>query len=428
MHSTGLSDISDQDLVVAGGGAAGFFGAITFAEAVPGARVVILEKTSQVLGKVKISGGGRCNVTHACFEPKALVKFYPRGSKQLIGPFHHWSPTETMGWFEERGVPLKIEDDGRVFPQSDQSQSIVDCLMHAARNAGVEVRTSTALESVTPLDGGGFELVVSGRPMRCRRLLLTLGGTRNRFGSDLAEMLGHRTQVAAPSLFTFKITDDRLKGLPGLAVLEATVRVRCKEPKLDLETVGPVLITHWGLSGPGILKISAWGAREFQEMDYRFEVVVNWCGKVTGEQILSRFDDLRISSPRKSIVNDAQFGIPTRLWKRLVETALAGAELTWPHLPKAQARKLAQELGACRFQVDGKSMNKDEFVTCGGVHLGDVNFKTMESRVVPGLHFAGEILDIDGVTGGFNFQAAWTTSRIAGESMAESIQTERMAT
>ena len=327
-----------------------------------------------------------------------------------------------MGWFEGRGVPLKIEGDGRVFPQSDSSQSIIDCLMGAACTAGVEVRTSSALENVTPVEEGGFELRVSGERVRCRRLLLTLGGTRNRFGSDLAETLGHRTQVAAPSLFTFKITDARLKDLPGLSVSEATVRVQCKQPKLDLETMGPVLITHWGLSGPGILKISAWGAREFQELDYRFEVVVNWCGRVGEEQILKRFDELRISSPRKSIVNDAQFGMPMRLWKRLVETALGGAELTWPHVPKGLARKLAQELGACRFKVDGKSMNKDEFVTCGGVHLGDVNFKTMESRAAPGLHFAGEILDIDGVTGGFNFQAAWTTSRIAGEAMAESLQ------
>ncbi len=423
--------LTDYDLVVAGGGAAGFFGAITLAEAMPGARVLILEKSSQVLGKVKISGGGRCNVTHACFDPKALVKFYPRGSKQLIGPFHRWSPTETMNWFEGRGVPLKTEEDGRVFPQSDSSQSIIDCLMGAARDAGVQVRTSTALESAGRTQDGRFELGLSGgERVTCHRLLLTLGGTRNRFGADLAKSFGHRTHEAAPSLFTFKITDPRLK---DLSVPEATVRVRSKEPKLNLEAVGPVLITHWGLSGPGILKVSAWGAREFQHLDYRFEVTVNWCGRSTEEQILQRFDELRIRSPRKSIVNDAQFSMPGRLWKRLVETVLTeanpkAADLTWPHLPKALARKLAQELGACRFQVDGKSMNKDEFVTCGGVHLGDVNFKTLESRVAPGLHFAGEILDIDGVTGGFNFQAAWTTSRIAGEAMAEALQAGRLAT
>lgn len=434
MSQPAVPNSFDYDLIVAGGGAAGFFGAITFAEAMPGARVLILEKSSQVLGKVRISGGGRCNVTHACFDPKALVKFYPRGSKQLIGPFHHWSPTETMAWFEGRGVSLKIEEDGRVFPQSDRSQSIIDCLMGGVRDAGVMVRTSTALEEVRCLGEAGFELGLSGgETVRCQKLLLTLGGTRNRFGSDLAEMLGHRTQEAAPSLFTFKISDSRLKDLPGLSVAEATVRVRCKEPKIDLETVGPVLITHWGLSGPGILKISAWGAREFQQLDYRFEVVVNWCGRVTEEQILQQFEELRVRSPRKSIVNDSQFGLPNRLWKRLVEGALVEAkgnvaELTWPHLPKPLARRLAQELGACRFKVDGKSMNKDEFVTCGGVHLGDVNFKTMESRVVPGLHFAGEILDIDGVTGGFNFQAAWTTSRIAGEAMAESLEGVMRAT
>ncbi len=418
---------SDYDLVVAGGGAAGFFGAITFAEACPGSRVVILEKSSQVLGKVKISGGGRCNVTHACFDPRALTKFYPRGSKQLIGPFHHWSPTDTMEWFEGRGVPLKIEEDGRVFPKSDSSQSIMDCLTGAARAAGVVVRTSTALESAEVGEEGAFDLRLNGgERLHAKRLLLTLGGTRNQFGADLAARFGHRIEEAAPSLFTFKIADARLAGLQGLSVPEATVQVKSVEPKLNLQAVGPVLITHWGLSGPGILKVSAWGARELQKLEYRFDVLVNWCGQLSEPQILQRFDELRIESPRKCITNDPQFGMPSRLWKCLLESVLGDghadlSELRWPHLPRDLARRLALEFGACRFRVDGKSMNKDEFVTCGGVHLGDVQFKTMESRLIPGLHFAGEILDIDGVTGGFNFQAAWTTSRLAGEAIAASI-------
>jgi predicted Rossmann fold flavoprotein len=418
---------ADYDLVVAGGGAAGFFGAITFAEARPGSRVVIVEKTSSVLGKVKISGGGRCNVTHACFDPKALTKFYPRGSKQLIGPFHHWSPTDTMEWFESRGVPLKIEADGRVFPQSDSSQSIIDCLLAAAKKAGVTVRTHTALEAAEVTTDGQFALRLNAdEALTTQRLLLTLGGTRNRFGADLAASFGHRIEEAAPSLFTFKIADARLRDLPGLAVPDATVQVSSADPKLQLKATGPVLITHWGLSGPGILKVSAWGARELQRLDYRFDILVNWTGPCTEAQILQRFDELRIESPRKSISNDPQFSIPSRLWKTLLEAALADAhsdvsELRWPHLPREKARRFAQELGACRFAVDGKSMNKDEFVTCGGVHLGDVQFKTLESRLIPGLHFAGEILDIDGVTGGFNFQAAWTTARLAGEAMAASL-------
>ena len=426
-HPSTDAHSSDYDLVVAGGGAAGFFGAITFAEACPGSRVLILEKSSQVLGKVKISGGGRCNVTHACFDPKALTKFYPRGSKQLIGPFHHWSPTDTMDWFENRGVPLKIEEDGRVFPQSDSSQSIIDCLMGAAKKAGVIIRTHTALEAAEAAADGLFALRLNAdEQIRSKRLLLTLGGTRNRFGADLAASFGHRIEEAAPSLFTFKIADTRLSGLPGLSVPEATVQVSSTDSKLNLKATGPVLITHWGLSGPGILKVSAWGARELQKLDYRFDILVNWTGQETEAQILQRFDELRIESPRKSIANDPQFSIPSRLWKGLLEYALSDSssdlsELRWPHLPREKARRLAQELGACRFKVDGKSMNKDEFVTCGGVHLGDVQFKTMESRMTPGLHFAGEILDIDGVTGGFNFQAAWTTARLAGEAMAESL-------
>jgi len=410
------------DLVVAGGGAAGFFGAITCAQAQPDARIVILEKSREVLGKVRISGGGRCNVTHACFDPRELTESYPRGSRQLIGPFSRWGPADTMSWFEERGVALKIEDDGRVFPQSDSSASIVNCLVDAAKDAGIEVRTETALERVETTAGGGFELdLTGGEWLYADHVLLTLGGTRNRIGADIASELGHRVELAAPSLFTFKIQDPRIDELQGLSVAEA--RVVIDEPELNLDSLGPVLVTHWGLSGPGILRVSAWGARELQRFEYRFEIVVNWTGTMSEEQILARFAELRTESPRKSVINDTQFGIPGRLWKRLVEAALKSeaAEMRWPHLSREAARKLAEQLGACRFRVEGKSMNKDEFVTCGGVDLRDVQFKTMQSRVTEGVYFAGEILDIDGITGGFNFQSAWTTSRIAGEAIAAAI-------
>ncbi|MFC7339000.1 aminoacetone oxidase family FAD-binding enzyme [Haloferula chungangensis] len=416
------SDSPPYDLVVAGGGAAGFFAAITFAEARPGSRVVILEKSREVLGKVKISGGGRCNCTHACFDPRTLIASYPRGSKQLIGPFNRWGPSDTMEWFESRGVPLKTEADGRVFPRSDSSQSIIDCLTGSAREAGIEVRKSTALKSATKLKDGGFLISLSeGSPLSTRALMLTLGGTRNRIGADLAEQFGHRIQVAAPSLFTFKINDPRLVDLPGLSVENAGVKIS----GMKLSSSGPVLITHWGLSGPGILRLSAWGARDLLECDYRFEIVLNWCGDLSEDKIIAGFDQRRIDSPRKKIVNDPLFGIPSRLWRKLVEAAAGDKDadsLHWPHLSKDISRKLAAQLGACRFQVDGKSMNKDEFVTCGGVHLGEVNFKTMESRKTDGLYFAGEILDIDGITGGFNFQAAWTTGHIAGRAIAESLE------
>ena len=429
----------DCDLLVAGGGAAGFFAAITCAEACPDARLIILDKSRDVLGKVKISGGGRCNVTHACFDPRELVEHYPRGSRQLIGPMNRFGPADTMSWFEDRGVPLKIEDDNRVFPVSDSSQSIIDCLTDAAQKVGVEVRTETAIESVNDQ----LEATLStGEQIRARQLLLTLGGIRNHIGGEIATSLGHSLEPAAPSLFTFKIDDPRIADLQGLSVDDARVRLidggegfqplsstssRANSSTVQgqdaLATRGPVLVTHWGLSGPGILRLSAWGARELQQRDYRFEIEINWTGSRTADEVRAHFDQLRNDSPRKLAHNNPQFGIPSRLWQRLVAAAVIPDDQRWPHLNKKGALRLARELTECRFRVDGKSMNKDEFVTCGGVTLKEIDFKTMHSRITPGLYFAGEILDIDGITGGFNFQSAWTTAHIAGTAIAEAIGT-----
>jgi predicted Rossmann fold flavoprotein len=408
----------DYDLVVAGGGAAGYFGAITCAEACPEANVAILEKSARPLGKVKVSGGGRCNVTHACFDPRELVKSYPRGAKQLLGPFHHWAPGDTMGWYDARGVRLKVESDNRVFPVSDDSQTIIDCLESSASSANVKVFKKTELLDVRAAQDGGFQLVLAGgAPILCRHLLLATGGTRNQCGEKIAAQFGHRVEPAAPSLFTFKCKDPRLEGLAGISVQDASVKIGKK-----LHTQGPVLITHWGLSGPAILKASAWGARELQSSDYRFNVEVNWCGQLTIPAVLEHFQLLRSESPKRSILLDPQLAIPARLWKRLAETSGIQPSDSWPRLTKAQSSTLASNLSQCRFAVEGKSMNKDEFVTCGGVAPDEVNFKTMESRIVPNLHFAGEILDIDGITGGFNFQAAWTTGKLAGEAIAHKIQ------
>lgn len=407
----------DVDLLVAGGGAAGFFGAIACAEASPGARVVLVEKSREVLGKVKISGGGRCNVTHACFDPRELVEYYPRGSRQLIGPLHRFGPADTMSWFEDRGVALKIEDDTRVFPVSDSSQSIIDCLSRAARDAGVEIRTSCGVEAV---DGDFNILLSTGAKIHARNLLLTLGGIRNPIGGEIARHYGHQLEPAAPSLFTFKIDDARIADLQGLSVHDARVRVP-ESSDAALDARGPVLVTHWGLSGPGILRLSAWGARELQQRGYRFEIEINWCGGIGSDEIRTHFDQLRIRAPRKLVINHPQFGIPARLWHRLVAAAQIADEQRWPHLSRGAAARLAGELGACRLQVDGKSMNKEEFVTCGGVALDQVDFKTMRSRLMPGLYFAGEILDIDGITGGFNFQSAWTTAHIAGTAIAAAL-------
>jgi predicted Rossmann fold flavoprotein len=414
-------DRNSYDLIVAGGGAAGFFAAITCAENLPGIRILILEKSNKVLGKVRISGGGRCNVTNACSDPRELIECYPRGSKQLLGPFYNWGPTDTTTWFEERGVPLKIEADGRVFPRSDDSQSVIDCLNHAADKAGIRVEKSTEIEGAARDESEGFKIAASGgNLMHTNHLILTLGGIRNRIGSDIPTAFGHQIKPAAPSLFTFKIKDPRLNDLQGLSVQKARVSTAS-----GLEAMGPVLVTHWGLSGPAILRVSAWGARELQQLDYHFEVSINWCGSISAADVTRRFNKLRTESPRKSIGQDPQFDVPSRLWKRLVDVAGITSNLKWPHLPGQTAELLAKQLVDCRFQVDGKSMNKEEFVTCGGVHLDEVNFKTMESRLVNGLYFAGEILDIDGITGGFNFQAAWTTGRIAGEAIARSILATR---
>ncbi|MEM1442266.1 MAG: NAD(P)/FAD-dependent oxidoreductase [Verrucomicrobiota bacterium] len=402
------------DFVTIGGGAAGFFGAIAFAEARPGSRVAILEKTGSVLGKVKISGGGRCNVTHACFDPKALISRYPRGGKSLIGAFHRWGTVDTVEWFEGRGVELKTEADGRIFPITDSSQTIINCLSHTAADVGVEIILRAGVESLER-DERGFQLSLrDGSKMRATTVLVATGGVRNGAGQQLLEVFGHEVVPAAPSLFTFHINDPRIDGLAGLSVDTVTTKV----PGTALQSGGPCLVTHWGLSGPAILKLSAWGARELGERDYEFPLQINWTGTDTLEKIDQRLQEQRERFPKKQVRNGGEgFGIPSRLWQRFVEVAGIG-DTTWTNLTKKERQGLAELLVDSRFAVTGKSMNKEEFVTAGGVNLKEVNFKTMESRLVPDLYFAGEVLDIDGITGGFNFQSAWTTSKIAGESAA----------
>jgi predicted Rossmann fold flavoprotein len=404
------------DFLSIGGGAAGFFGAIACAESNPGSRVAILEKSRTVLEKVRISGGGRCNVTHACFEPKELATRYPRGKKSLIGPFHRWATGDTVDWFEARGVELKTEADGRIFPVSDDSETIVACLCEAAERAGVDVMTESAVESISPGDGGWMVRLENGTALVSRAVLLATGGIRSGGGVRLAGDLGHTLIPAAPSLFTFRIRDPRIADLSGISVGD----VRASIPAIGLEERGPCLITHWGLSGPAILKLSAWGARELAERDYRFEVVIDWTGGQTGEELNRLLQSARETAPKKRIHSGAvSLTIPSRLWQRLAEAAGIEKDATWSNLAKGERARFADQLGNCRFQVDGKSMNKEEFVTAGGVSLREVDFRTMESRIHPGLYFAGEVLDIDGVTGGFNFQSAWTTAYIAGQSAAE---------
>ncbi len=399
------------DLIVIGGGAAGFFGAIACAEHSE-ARVLILEKSSQLLQKVKISGGGRCNVTHSCFDPKELSKNYPRGEKSLIGPFNRFQAADTVEWFESRGVELKTEADGRMFPTSDNSLTIIDTLMQAAENAEVEIRTSEGVEEITPK---GNHYVINtdlGNTLTASNVLLATGGTRLAAGARLASSIGHTLEEPVPSLFTFKITDTRIRELSGLSVANTEIKI----PGSKLSSSGPLLITHWGMSGPGILKISAWGARELAEQDYNFQIEVNWVPKIDPLEVIN---DQRNQAGKRQVATYSPFpDIPKRLWQSFLKASSIPEKTLWSQLAKPQITKLIYQLSQSKFHVDGKSLYKDEFVTCGGVPLKEINLKTMESKLQSGIYFAGEIMNVDGITGGFNFQNAWTTGFHAGMDVA----------
>ena len=403
-------------VIIAGGGAAGFFAAIACIRANPEAEVSIFEQTSNPLAKVRVSGGGRCNVTHACFEPRELVKRYPRGGRELLGAFSRWQPRDTVAWFGEQGVELKTEDDGRMFPVTDSSATIIDCLQRAASTAGVKVQTGCGVKDVQRVaEGGGFLVTVSsGKTMPCDRILIATGGGRAEGGLGLAKNLGHTIEAPVPSLFTFHIDDPRLKELAGLAVENAGVSV----VPVKLREQGPLLITHWGLSGPAVLKLSAWGARTLHGLDYKFPLTVNWLGDRSLDAARADLAAARTANPRKQVATWNPFSLPQRLWERLVAAAGVTPTAAWTSISNQSLGLIANQVATGEFAVSGKSMNKEEFVTCGGVRLGEVDFKTMQSRVCPGLFFAGEVLDIDGVTGGFNFQAAWTTGWLAGQAMA----------
>ncbi|MFC4994123.1 NAD(P)/FAD-dependent oxidoreductase [Rubritalea tangerina] len=404
-------------LITVGGGAAGFFGSITAAE--NGAEnVLMLEKSPKLLTKVKISGGGRCNVTHHCFDPKALSKFYPRGEKSLIGPLHRWGAQDTVDWFQSRGVELKTEADGRMFPVTDDSQTVIDCLMQAAHSAGVQIETSNGVKSIIPLeenqpDGARFLVHTDkGESHRARCVLIATGGTRLTAGAKLAEQLGHTLEPPVPSLFTFKIDHPLIKDLPGLSVTETHVSI--ENTKLKAE--GPLLITHWGLSGPGILRLSAWGARELESIQYQCTLHVNWLPHTDAAQ---RISQLRNEWGKRQLSTRCPFdAIPKRLWAKMLETAQIPPQQTWAQLPKNQAHTLSQLINHCKLPVQGKSLNKDEFVTAGGVLLNEINLKTMQSKRCPGLYFAGEVMNVDGITGGFNFQNAWMSGHHAGDAIA----------
>jgi hypothetical protein len=405
-----------KHLIVIGGGAAGFFGAITAAEQLGGkAHVTILEKSAQLLGKVRISGGGRCNVTHSCFQPRELTTRYPRGERALIAPFHRFQPQDTVRWFAQHGVQLKTEADGRMFPITDSSETIIQCFLEKARRLGIRIRTNC---EVLALSKGQSEFSVElrgGEIIAADAILLATGGTRTASAGKLAQDLEHTLQAPVPSLFTFHFNEPWVHQLAGVSVNKVEAAV----PEIKLKDRGPILLTHWGVSGPVILRLSAWGARALAELDYKFSLKINWVPETAN--ITSVLDEMRQKHPAKFVVNHPIGGLPARLWEQLVGQARVEREKRWSSLSKSEQHQLTQQLTQTSLNVSGKSLNKDEFVTCGGVQLSEVDFKTMQSRLCPGLYFAGEVLDVDGITGGYNFQAAWTTGWIAGQSIAEQL-------
>jgi len=406
-------------IAVAGGGAAGFFGAISAATHNSSAEITLFESTHKLLHKVRISGGGRCNVTYHCFDPAELARNYPRGNKELLGPFNRFQPSDTVAWFEKQGVRLKVEQDGRMFPVTNQSSTVVDCLLNAARASGVQVRLGARVKSiqaaVAAKDAPQFEIELQdGVRQRYDRLLLATGSSPH--GHRLAETLGHTIVPCVPSLFTFKVTDSRLDGLAGISFENVKLTLTDND-KNQLEQTGGLLITHWGLSGPAVLKLSAWGARMLQRSNYKAELLINLLPDYSADHLYRELLAYKEQNSRKRVQKEPVFPVPGRYWSRIVQFVGIAEETTWTNVSKGALTALVSELSGGRFAVSGKGIFKEEFVTCGGVNLKEVDFKTMQSKLSPGLYFAGEVLDIDGITGGFNFQSAWTTGWIAGSSI-----------
>ncbi|NBL64610.1 aminoacetone oxidase family FAD-binding enzyme [Flavobacterium sp. NST-5] len=401
------------DVIIIGGGAAGFFSTINIAEKNPKLKIAILERGKEVLTKVKISGGGRCNVTHACFEPNELVKFYPRGEKELRGPFHQFCSGDTIEWFEKHGVELKIEDDGRMFPVTDSSQTIIDCFVSATKKLGIEVLTGQSVQSVYKSENADnffWKIDTQNAQYFCEKLILATGSNPKIW--EMLENFGHKIVNPVPSLFTFNIKDPRIKNLPGVS---AQVSVKVKDAKLTSN--GPLLITHWGMSGPAILKLSAWGARILAEKNYQFTIFVNWLNDVETGDAEAMLKELKLEHSKKTVSKKSPFEITNRLWESLVLASQIADDAKWADLTKNQLQNLANQLTNAQFQVNGKSTFKEEFVTAGGIDLKEINFKTMESKLHENLFFAGEIVNIDAITGGFNFQNAWTSGFIVANAI-----------
>ncbi|MCD8448443.1 NAD(P)/FAD-dependent oxidoreductase [Tenacibaculum dicentrarchi] len=401
-----------KKVIIIGGGAAGHFTAINAKEQNPDLDITILEKGKEVLQKVKISGGGRCNVTHACFEPKELVKFYPRGEKELLGPFHQFMTGDTFEWFDDRGVPLKIEDDNRVFPEENTSQAIIDCFQNAVNKLGIKVLKNNGVNSV---EKNNEQWIINTKEQQFEADYLVIAAGSSKKVWDLCKTLEHTVVEPVPSLFTFNIKDKRIIDLGGISVPNADVKL----VGTNLENSGPLLITHWGLSGPAILKLSAFGARILADKNYQYNVLVNWLGQ-DFDDVLDTLTALKKSEARKQIHLKSPFAdIPRRLWERFVSASEVKTTQNWGDLSNKQLHNLATQLTKGLFNANGRTTFKDEFVTAGGVDLKEINFKRFESKLHKNLFIVGEVLNIDAITGGFNFQNAWTGAFICAKSIAE---------
>jgi len=398
-------------IAVIGGGAAGFFSAISAKEHHPDSSVVIFEKSQKTLSKVKVSGGGRCNVTNGTSSISDLAKGYPRGEKQLKKAFSIFNTRDTWEWFESRGIALYTQDDNRVFPKSNDSQSIIDCLMKECKRLGIDIQLGTGIRLIKEVDTALELTFIDGNSSIFDKVIITSGGSPNRTGFDWLEQLGHKIEEPVPSLFTFNMPTETIKELMGVVVENTLVSIQGTK----LKSNGPLLITHWGMSGPAILKLSAFGARVLHGMKYEFRVSVNWAGEQNNEVVMNALIGILETNPNKLAANVKPFGIPERMWLFLLERSDIPSTKKWSELGKKGLNRLVNTLTNDEYEVKGKTTFKEEFVTCGGVSLESINFNTMESRACKNLYFAGEVLDIDGITGGYNFQAAWTTGFIAGK-------------
>lgn len=411
------------DVAIIGGGAAGFFAAINIKIKHPKLNVVILEKSKTLLGKVRISGGGRCNVTHACFSVTDLVQYYPRGRRELLSVFNRFNPEHTIAWFAEKGVTLKTESDGRMFPVTDSSETIVNCLLNECAKHRIEIRTEIPVHAIEPVNGG-FNIRCEHEIINAKKVVVTTGSSD--YFWQMLKKLGHTLIAPVPSLFTFNIQHPLIQHLQGVSIPNVSVKLLIdasiiKKLGLNLkqmEQSGPLLFTHWGLSGPSILKLSAIGARLLNHQNYRFDIGVNFCNHQTEEEVMRQLNEEKKSNPRKQVNNTALFNLPSRFWQQLIKQCIANEQTVWADISKKELQEIASSLTGYQFSVNGKSTFKEEFVTSGGIALKEIDFKTMESKLIPNLYFAGEVIDIDALTGGFNFQAAWSEAWILAEGIS----------